>query len=90
VQHENLFLLLQDGDFVGWVTGSPGLTTGDGLGIGTTLVELREALPAVVVTEGTLGPEWSTVEGGLAGFLDGTEDTSIVNSIAAGVRCLAR
>jgi len=90
VQHENLFLLLQDGDFVGWGTGSPGLTTGDGIGIGTTLVELREALPGVVVTEGTLGPEWSTVEGGLAGFLDGTDDGSIVNSMAAGVRCLAR
>jgi hypothetical protein len=42
------------------------------------------------VSEGTLGPEWSTVEGGLAGFLDGTSDSSVVNSIAAGVRCLAR
>jgi len=90
VQHENLFLLLQDGDFVGWVTGSPGLTTGDGLAVGTTLVELREALPGVVVTQGTLGPEWSTVEGGLAGFLDGTDDSSIVNRMAAGVRCLFR
>lgn len=90
VQHEDLFLLLQDGEFVGWVSGSPGLTTGDGIGVGTTLAELRDALPAVAVTEGTLGPEWSTVEGGLAGFLDGTSDSSVVNSIAAGVRCLAR
>jgi len=90
VQHENLFLLLKDGAFVGWVTGSPGLTTGDGVGIGTTLVELREALPGVVVTQASLGPEWSTSQGGLAGFLDGTNASSVVTSVAAGVRCLAR
>lgn len=90
VQHEGLFLLLQDDEFVGWVTGSPGLTTGDGTRVGTSLAELRAALPAVTVTEGTLGPEWSTVEGGLAGFLDGNDDSSAVSSMAAGVRCLAR
>lgn len=90
VRHEGLFLLLQDGVFVGWVTGSPGLTTGDGLGIGSTRAELRAALPAVRFSEGTLGPEWSTVEGGLTGFLDGTGSSSVVNSMAAGARCLAR
>ena len=89
VQHERLFLLLQGGEFVGWTTGSPGLTTGGGIGVGSTLADLRAALPGVTVTEGTLGPEWST-EGGLAGFLDGTDESSLVNSVAAGVRCLAR
>ncbi len=89
VQHENLFLLLQNGDFVGWRTGSPGLTTGDGIGVGSTLADLRAALPGVTVTEGTLGPEWLT-KGGLAGFLDGTDESSLVNSLGAGVQCLAR
>lgn len=60
VQHESLFLLLQGGDLIGWATGSPGLTTAEGIGVGSTLAELREALPAVTVTESTLGPEWST------------------------------
>jgi hypothetical protein len=89
VQYEGLFLRLQDGELVGWTTGSPGLTTGDGTGVGSTLAELRDAQPGVGVTEGTLGPEWST-EGGLAGFLDGTSDDSLVNSMGAGDQCLAR
>lgn len=90
VQHEGLFLLLQGGTFVGWVTGTPGLTTGDGLGVGSTLADLRASLAGLEVSEGTLGAEWSTTEGGLAGFLDGTGDASAVTGMAAGVRCLAR
>ena len=90
VQHETLFLQLQNGEFVGWSTGTPGLTTGDGIEVGSTLAELRAAIPGVTVTEATLGPEWSSGEGGLAGFLDGTDAGSVVNSMAAGVRCLAR
>ena len=89
VQHENLFLRLQDGEFVGWVTGTPGLTTAEGIGVGSTLEELRAALSGVTVREDTLGPEWSTPSG-LAGFLDGTADTSVVNGMRAGVACLAR
>ena len=89
VQHENLFLRLQDGEFVGWTTGTPGLTTGDGIGVGTTLAALRDALPGVRVTTATLGPEWS-VDSGLAGFLNGTDHTSVVTSMGAGLRCLAR
>lgn len=90
VQYDGgLFLRLQGGRFVGWTSGSPGLSTADGIGVGSTLAELRAALPDITVSDGSLGPEWST-ESGLAGFLDGTEDSSRVNSIGAGDRCLAR
>jgi hypothetical protein len=47
VRNEILFLQLQAGEFVGWVTGSPGLTTAEG--IGSTLVELRAAFPRALV-----------------------------------------
>ena len=90
VQHENLFLLLQDGRFVGWVTGSPGLTTGDGLGVGSTLADLQASFGRLEITEDTVGVEWNTGEGGLVGFLDGRAPTSVVTSMAAGVRCIAR
>ena len=90
VQYEGLFLLLQDGTFVGWTTGSPGLTTGDGVGVGTSLADLRAALPALELSEGTVGVEFSTAEGGLAGFLDGDDDSSRVTSLGAGTRCVAR
>lgn len=64
---------------------------GDGLEVGVTLAELRAALPDVQVTEGSVGAEWSTAgDGGLAGFLDGTDSASTVTSITAGVRCSAR
>ena len=91
VQYEGLSVLLQDDTFVGWAAGSPGLTTGDGITVGATLAELRAALPDVQVSEGTVGAEWSVAgDGGLAGFLDGVQDTSAVTGITAGIRCIAR
>ncbi len=78
--------------FVGWsqtkaLTRNP--ATADGIAVGTTLTELRQAYPNVVVTTGSLGPEWS-VPRGLAGGLDGTSATSTVNRVGAGQNCLAR
>ena len=73
------------------MTGSPGITTGDGIGVGSTLAELRASFPDLEVTEGSLGPERTTArEGGPAGFLDGTAESSRVNSTRAGISCLAR
>ena len=90
VQYEGIFLLLQDGDFIGWRTGSPGLTTADGIGVGSTLADLRAAFAEVSVTESTIGPEWTTGEGGLSGTLEGTEETSLVNSVGGGTQCIFR
>ena len=90
-QYEGLFLLLDGDRFVGWVTGSPGLTTGDGIGVGATLADLRAAYPDLTVSEGTLGVEWSTAgDGGVFGFLDGAQETSRVINVLAGQACLAR
>ena len=54
-----------------------------------TAAELRDSgFADVAFSEGTLGPEWSVA--GLAGFLDGTADTSVVTGIHAGQACLFR
>lgn len=91
VQYDGgLFLRLREGRFVGWTVGSPGLTTGDGIGVGATLADLRASFGTLQVTEGTLGPEFSTGQDGLAGFLAGTDDASVVTSLGAGDQCLAR
>lgn len=90
VQYELLFLRLQDGRFVGWTTGSPGLTTGDGIGVGSTLAQLRDSFAQVTVTESTVGTEWTTGEGGVYGFLDGTAETSRVDSLSGGTTCVFR
>lgn len=90
-QYDGLFLLLDGDRFVGWVTGTPGLTTGDGIGVGATLADLRAAYPDLSVTEGTLGVEWSTAgDGGVFGFLDGAQEPSQVTNVLAGQACLAR
>lgn len=90
VQHEGLFLQLRDDAFVGWSTGSPGLTTGDGIGVGSTLADLSTSFGALSVSATTLGVEGTTGAGGVAGFLDGTSSDSVVIGMAAGDRCLAR
>ena len=63
--------------------------TADGLPVGSTLDGLCQAHPDVVMTAGSLGPEWA-VPHGLAGGLDGTTPSSTVNRIGAGQNCLAR
>lgn len=87
------FSLLLDGRrFVGWTDqGAPGrrLTTADGLGIGSTLAQLRRSLGTVTVTRGTLGPEWTSGRG-LSGLLDGTRPTSRVTVIDSGETCFFR
>ncbi len=90
-QYDGLFLLLDGDRFVGWVTGSPGLTTGDGIGVGATLAELRAAYPDLSVRESTLGVEWAAAgDGGVFGFLEGSAETSRTTTVLAGQACLAR
>lgn len=90
VDHGGFSLYLQGTRFVGWSDrGRTGLRTADGVGLGTTLAELRTAFGSVTVTTGTVGPEWSTA-GGLAGGLDGTAPTSKVVRVGAGSTCVAR
>lgn len=87
------FALFYEGTrFVGWsqtqrLRRTP--ATSDGIAVGTTLAELRQGHPDVVVTTGTLGPEWS-IPRGLAGGLDGTTAASTINRVGAGQNCLFR
>jgi len=87
------FSMLVDGSkFVGWFDSgqsAPRLTTGTGLGVGSTLAQVKASLAGVRVATDTLGPEWTT-ESGLNGLLDGTSPTSKVTGIYAGESCFFR
>ncbi len=92
-----LSVLLDRTRFLGWTlqaapggSGAPGgPRTGDGLGVGSTLADLRAARPGVTVTTSTLGPEF-VEPGGLSGLLDGTSSTSTVTLLRAGQTCSFR
>lgn len=83
VEFDGVTLVLEDERFVGWTAFRPGRTTAVGLGVGSTVAELRSAVADAVVTDGNLGPSWSS-ESGLSGFLTGTAPTSTVTHISAG------
>lgn len=87
-------VLLDGATFVGWTDSGRSarrLTTASGIGVGSTLAGLRSAYAQVTVTEGTLGPEFSTgADLGLGGLLDGTAPTSKITTIYAGETCFFR
>ena len=86
---ETLSLTSMDGSFVGWtIVGSSELTTGDGIGIGTTLEELTAAHPDVEVEQTSLGLEFSA--GGFFGTLDGDSDDGAIDAMWAGTTCIFR
>ena len=91
VRYGDLTVTLEDGAFAGWSEdGAPGgLTTADGLGVGSTLADLRASRTDVTVSEDTVGPEFGVADG-LSGSLDGTSDASTVTRIAAGFTCIFR
>jgi len=92
----SLSALVDGARFVGW-TLSPvragtqpvgaRLTTGDGIGLGSTLAGIR-GTRTVTVTTGTLGPEFTA--GTLGGLLDGTAPTARVTTLYAGETCFFR
>jgi hypothetical protein len=64
-----------------------GLRTTDGLGIGTTVAELREAHPGVqVYPEEIYGP-YFVIDENLSGFLTGVTDSDQVISFIGGIGC---
>lgn len=75
--------------FVGWslLDADSPLTTLTGIGIGSTLAELRDAM-VVDVRETSIGIEFST--GGLAGVLDGVGPDARITHLWAGATCIAR
>lgn len=88
------FSALVDGaSFVGWVDSgrtATRLTTVNGVGVGSTLGSVKAGFAGVTVTSGTLGPEWTTPDGGLGGLLDGTAPSSRMTDFYAGETCFFR
>ena len=80
---------------VGWAMGAPapaslGLKTDKGIGIGSTVAEVRAAYgPAVTVASGPNGPtlEIKVATGVISGELDGQSDAGRVKTLRAGVTC---
>ena len=85
---DGLTLLFQDDRFVGWSVDKAGLTTEDGIGVGSTRAELKTARPRTKVTESTRGTEFAA--GGLGGLLDGKGPDAKVTNLWAGVTCMFR
>jgi hypothetical protein len=66
-----------------------GLTTSNGVGLGSTVKALKAAYPAVKILPGdglSSGPQF-TLEQGLSGFLSGVKNTDTVISFIGGFGC---
>ncbi|WP_088284227.1 hypothetical protein [Kineosporia sp. A_224] len=87
------FSVLLDGTkFVGWTDqGAKGrhLTTADGLGIGSTLRDIKAGRPGTTTSEGSVGTEF--IDGdGFGGILGGASLTSRATLVYAGETCFFR
>jgi len=92
LDRQGFSVLLQGTRFVGWTdAGSAGrhLTTADGVGVGSTLGQVRAQYPGVSVTTGTLGPEFSSPRG-LSGLTTAASSAGKVTTIYAGESCFFR
>ncbi len=83
-----LQLLFQNGRFNGWFIDQAGLTTVDGVGVGTTRAALAEARTFEMIPDSTLGAEFSA--GDIGGFLTSTAADATVESLYAGGNCFFR
>lgn len=85
----DLQLTFQEGKFIGWTINrgpAKGLATASGIGIGSTLAEVRKAYSVGDVEEGSLGILFAS--GALAGILDGKGEGAKVTDIWGGTVCL--
>ncbi len=83
-----LQLAFQDQKFAGWFLDAPGLTTVDGVGVGTTHAALAAARTVVLTPDSTLGVEFSA--GDIGGFLTADGAGGTVESLYAGLTCFFR
>ena len=74
--------------FVGWTLDQPGLTTADGVGVGSVRSTVEDSRTVALVPDSTLGIEFSS--GDLGGFFDGTGASAKVVSLYAGQTCFFR
>ncbi|MCF8505738.1 MAG: hypothetical protein K9G59_12570 [Caulobacter sp.] len=83
-----LTLLFQEDRFAGWTVDKPGLTTMDGIGVGSTRAELLAARPGATVEESTLGTEFAVAD--MGGLFDGKGPDAKIDTLWAGVTCMFR
>jgi hypothetical protein len=86
-----LQLVFQDGNFVGWAAQPrPGSTlrTAPGIGIGSTVGQLRAAYPVATVGETSLGIEFTA--GDLYGIVSDSTAAGQVEIMFAGINCIFR
>ncbi len=84
-------VLIAGSRFVGWTEqgGTPRRTTGDGIGVGSTLSALRASFGTVTLSRTSLGDEWAS-PGPIAGLISGRRPTSRVTTIYSGETCFFR
>lgn len=83
-----LQLAFQEDRFAGWFLDAPGLTTADGVGVGTRRADLQSAREIEIVPDSTLGVEFTS--GDLGGFLSSEGPDGTVESLYAGLTCFFR
>lgn len=64
-----------------------GMRTDTGIGIGSTVAELRAAYPTVRVFPPDIADAYFVVDENLSGFLSGTTDADTVRSVIGGIGC---
>jgi hypothetical protein len=83
-----LQLAFQNGEFAGWYLDEPGLTTADGVGVGTSRADLQSARVIEMIPESTLGAEFSS--GDLGGMLSSDAPDATIDALYAGLTCFFR
>lgn len=64
-----------------------GMRTDTGIGIGSTVAELRVAYPTVRIFPPDIADAYFVVDENFTGFLSGTADTDTVRSVIGGIGC---
>lgn len=85
---DGITLFFMEGKFVGWdLDGKSAFATASGIGMGSTLKQLREAM-SITVDESTLGHEFAA--GDMGGLLSDTTPGGKVTALWAGSTCQFR
>lgn len=83
-----LQLLFQNNNFLGWTVTEPGLTTTDGMGVGSTRASIESSRTIELVTGSTLDGEFTS--GDVHGILSSTAAAGTVTHLWAGLSCAFR
>ncbi|MFC5343364.1 hypothetical protein ACETK8_07210 [Brevundimonas staleyi] len=83
-----LQLLFQNGQFQGWYVDQAGVTTVDGMGVGSTRASIDDSRAIEMQTDSTLGEEFTS--GDIGGFLSDGTPQGTVKGLYAGLTCFFR